>query len=48
MAVDKKYKDIFTEVDQALSLILGKSSPKGSIELKRHFWKRLALSKQTI
>jgi hypothetical protein len=48
MAVDRKYKDIFIEVDQALSLILGKSSPKGSAEIKRHFWKRLALSKQTI
>jgi hypothetical protein len=48
MVVDKKYKDIFNEVDQALSLISGKSSPKGSVDMKRHFWKRFALSKQTI
>jgi len=31
-----------------LSLLMGKKSPDGAIEIKRHFWKRIALQELTI
>ena len=35
------YDDIFSDLDYSLSLITGKSSPKGDISVKRVFWKQL-------
>lgn len=48
MIQNKKYKDLFVEIDQALSMITGKASPKGGNEVKKIFWKRLAISEQVI
>lgn len=39
-----RYNDIFEEMDYALSQIIDKKSPDGPQEIKRHFWKRTALS----
>jgi len=44
MAKNKKYNDIFTEVDYSLTKITGKNSPKGSEDNKRIFWSKLATS----
>lgn len=43
MISNKKYKDIHTELDYSLNLIAEKKSPKGSMTVKKHFWKREAL-----
>jgi HEAT repeat protein len=43
MIQNKRYKDIFAELDQALSMITGKKSPKGKMETKKVFWKRFAM-----
>lgn len=48
MVSKKKYDDIFNEMDYALEQIVGKKSPKGSIEVKKRFWKRIGLSYKTI
>lgn len=48
MIKDKKYKDIHGELDQALSLLSDKKSPKGSIDAKRYFWEREDLKAKTI
>ena len=42
-----KYRDIFYEMDYSLAQIMGKSSPKGKREMKRHFWKKMALMEKT-
>lgn len=47
MIQNDKYNDIFTEMDYALSKIVKKKSPDGSIEIKRHFWQRLAMADKT-
>jgi len=47
MIQKKKYKDIFDEMDYALSKITGKVSPKGKTHIKKQFWKRY-LMKETI
>lgn len=47
MAQKEKYKDIFEEVDYALSKILNKKSPSGT-NLKKRFWKKIAISYKTI
>ena len=47
MIQKKKYRDIFNEVDYALSKITGKSSPQGKTVLKKQYWKRY-LMKETI
>lgn len=39
-----RYNDIFDDMDYALSQILDKKSPDGPLNIKRHFWKRTALS----
>ncbi len=46
MIQNKKYSDIFPEIDQALAMITGKKSPKGGMEVKKIFWKRLSLSER--
>lgn len=43
MAHKPKYTDIFPALDYSLTKILGKSSPRGSLEAKRKFW--VALNK---
>lgn len=48
MIQKKKYKDIFAEMDYALSTISGKKSPKGNNKVKSIFWNRYRLSNQTI
>lgn len=39
-----RYNDIFEDMDYALSQILDKESPDATQSIKRHFWKRTALS----
>jgi hypothetical protein len=48
MADKKKYADIFPEIDYALSKITKKTSPAGSEEAKRHFWRTINRSTKTI
>ncbi len=47
MAQKEKYQDIFSEVDYALSKILGKNSPEDT-KLKKRYWKKVAISYKTI
>ncbi|MBP5296439.1 MAG: HEAT repeat domain-containing protein [Bacteriovoracaceae bacterium] len=44
MAQKKKYNDIFSAIDYALSKITGRSSPEGNSAVKRNFWQRQALN----
>lgn len=44
MVINKKYEDIFDEMEYSLEKITGKDSPEGPLNKKRYFWKRLALS----
>ena len=44
MIQNKKYKDIFNELDYSLSKITGKSSPKGDFKKKQIFWNRALMS----
>ena len=48
MIQKKKYKDIFKEVDQALSMILGKQSPEGTIASKRRFWNKISIANKIL
>lgn len=43
MVQKEKYKDIFEEVDYALSKITAQNSPKGDMKVKKIFWQRMAL-----
>ncbi len=44
----KKYKDVYKELDYSLSKIMNKTSPTGSISVKRVYWNREALKEITI
>ncbi|OFZ23618.1 MAG: hypothetical protein A2202_04640 [Bdellovibrionales bacterium RIFOXYA1_FULL_36_14] len=48
MINDKKYEDIFEEMDYSLGQLTGKSSPKGEKVNKRQFWKRMSLAETKI
>lgn len=48
MIQDKKYKDIFNELDYSLKKLTGKDSPDGGATLKKHYWSRIALSSKTL
>jgi hypothetical protein len=48
MMQGKKYKDVYEELDYSLSMIVGKTSPKGNLQAKKHFWNRIALKDITI
>lgn len=43
----KKYKDVHTELDYSLSKLHKKPSPKGTMEVKKIYWSRLALKNLT-
>jgi hypothetical protein len=47
MIQNERYNDIFDEMDYALSQIIGRASPEGTMQSKRHFWNRTALSFKT-
>ncbi|MCF8058738.1 MAG: HEAT repeat domain-containing protein [Bacteriovoracaceae bacterium] len=47
MAQKDKYEDVFSEIDYSLSKITGKKSPDDT-NLKKRFWKKMAISNQTI
>ena len=38
-----KYKDIYPELDYSLSKLHEKPSPKGSIAIKRNYWKKVSI-----
>lgn len=48
MIQKKKYSDIHEELDYALSKISNKASPTGNISIKKHFWKKQAVSSEVI
>ncbi len=48
MIQKKKYKDIFSEMDYALSKITGKLSPKGRDHIKKEYWKKFRIKNMTI
>ena len=48
MFKDNKYKDVYEELDYALSKITNTKSPKGSIAIKKHYWSRKKAEEITI
>jgi hypothetical protein len=48
MMQKKKYKDIYTEIDYALSKIMKKKSPQDDLSAKKRFWKKMALANTII
>ena len=48
MITKKKYKDVHAELDYSLSKLYKKSSPRGSFEVKKNYWSKIALSEVTI
>ena len=42
-----RYNNIFPEIEQALKQITGKKIPKGGVEIKRRYWKKMALAYKT-
>lgn len=44
MIADKKYEDIFDDMDYSLTQLTKKKSPDGKKHIKRIFWKRFALA----
>lgn len=47
MIQNDRYNDIFDEIDYALSKIVGRKSPDGPQQVKRHFWQRTSLTFKT-
>ncbi len=48
MIQKEKYKDIHEDIDYALEEIVGKKSPKTTMQLKQRFWQQLALPETAI
>lgn len=48
MFKNKKYSDVYSELDYSLSKLSGKKSPKGSLSIKKHYWNRQAINEITI
>jgi hypothetical protein len=48
MIKNKKFNDLFDDLDYSLSKISGEVSPKGNIEVKRHFWNKKDLAATSI
>lgn len=48
MLQKSKYQDIHEELDRALSKVFKKSSPKGAMTVKAHFWSKEALKNISI
>ncbi len=48
MITKKKYKDVYDSVEYALVKITGKNPPKGTPEVRRVFWERMAMNGKTI
>ena len=48
MIQNRKYQDIFSELDQSLSKLTKKQSPEGNISAKQYYWSREALKETTI
>jgi hypothetical protein len=48
MIQKKKYRDIHSEIDYALSKITKRKSPKDDLLAKKRFWKKLAISEVVI
>ena len=43
MAQKNKYNDVFDAINHSLEKISGKKAPSGGIDVKRNFWKKIAL-----
>lgn len=48
MMQKKKYKDVHEELDYSLSKLYGESSPKGSMNLKKNYWSKVAMKETKI
>lgn len=48
MLKNKRYDDLFSELDYSLEKITGKKSPKGKVVEKRIFWEKYALKEKVI
>ena len=48
MMQKRKYSDLHSELDYALSRIEGKDSPKGNLAVKRNYWNKIALKNFTL
>ena len=48
MISNKKYKDIYSELDYSLSKLYKKNSPKGGFAVKKNYWERVAVKELTI
>lgn len=48
MIKNKKFNDIFEDLEYSLSKILNKNAPKGAREVKRNYWTKVALSEAKI
>jgi hypothetical protein len=48
MIQNRKYKDIFGELDKSLSKLSSRPSPDGNITSKQYYWSREALKEKTI
>jgi hypothetical protein len=48
MIKDKKYKDVFAELDYSLNKMSQKKSPEGGIKEKQYFWSRISVADKII
>ena len=48
MINNKKYQDLFAEIDVSLGQLTGKKSPEGNQEIKRNYWKKYSLQELAI
>lgn len=48
MITKKKYRDVHDELDYSLSKLYKKQSPEGTLEVKKNYWSKIAISELTI
>jgi hypothetical protein len=48
MILEKKYEDVFDDLDYGLTQITGKSSPNGDRSVKKVYWSRLYISEKEL
>ncbi|OUR98586.1 hypothetical protein A9Q84_04005 [Halobacteriovorax marinus] len=47
MIKNRKYDDIFAEMDKSLAKITGRKSPAGSMKVKKRYWSKIAITEKT-
>jgi HEAT repeat protein len=48
MIMEKKYEDVFDDLDYGLGQIMGKGSPEGNRSVKRIYWSRISMSEKDL